>query len=538
MITSRQLIPLTAGLISSVLILATIAPGQSESTPKKAETTGGVGETKAVAAIPQGPREPIRNLPGIKLPKTNLSPLPRELAEPIGLPAQDQQIFDKLRSLRVSLTATNMPLTDVVANLRDQTRINVLLDKPSLEEEGVTTNTPITANITDARLDHALARILDQYNLTFIVKHGVLMITSQLAAGNELVTRVYPVADLVWSQDPGPETPADFDTLIEIVEQTLSPNSWSCVGGAGTIEPFTRTLSLVVNQTLAVHNQIAETLDILRMSRQGAAEPKSLVQNRDKPEPPTSRLVAGMGLRELELIKFAHETPVSVKFVETPLTNILGFLREFTKLQFDLDRASLEEEGVTLDTPMSIELTDRPLASVLNLLLNQYNLTWLIRNDVIVITSMLQAGNDLRTLAYTVPDLVVLSDGVDRWSVYQCELMEILHQTASPNSWSSVGGAGTVQYFPASQTLVVNQTREVHREIQELLGMLRESLARLPSIVQASGLPAVEKQDQWRLKEALAAPHARSQKAASGHRDISKGMQPVVCPYCQKAKTK
>jgi general secretion pathway protein D len=56
----------------------------------------------------------------------------------------------------------------------------------------------------------------------------------------------------------------DFDSLIELIEQTISPNSWSSVGGAGTIEPFQPNLSLVVNQTQAVHEQISDLLQQLR----------------------------------------------------------------------------------------------------------------------------------------------------------------------------------------------------------------------------------------------------------------------------------
>jgi general secretion pathway protein D len=56
----------------------------------------------------------------------------------------------------------------------------------------------------------------------------------------------------------------DFDSLIELIEQTISPNSWSSVGGAGTIQPFQPNLSLVVNQTQAVHEQISDLLTQLR----------------------------------------------------------------------------------------------------------------------------------------------------------------------------------------------------------------------------------------------------------------------------------
>jgi hypothetical protein len=36
----------------------------------------------------------------------------------------------------------------------------------------------------------------------------------------------------------GPGQTVDFDSLIQLIESTISPNSWDSVGGAGTVEPF------------------------------------------------------------------------------------------------------------------------------------------------------------------------------------------------------------------------------------------------------------------------------------------------------------
>jgi len=63
---------------------------------------------------------------------------------------------------------------------------------------------------------------------------------------------------------PGTGQVVDFDSLIQLIESTISPNSWSSVGGAGTIEEFQPNLSLVVNQTQNVHDQIADLLAQLR----------------------------------------------------------------------------------------------------------------------------------------------------------------------------------------------------------------------------------------------------------------------------------
>jgi hypothetical protein len=56
-----------------------------------------------------------------------------------------------------------------------------------------------------------------------------------------------------------------------------------------------------------------------------------------------------------------------------------------------------------------------------------------------------------------------------------CEdhLIRLLTHTVSPKTWTTAGGHGTVEYFPLSLALVVNQTPGVHEKIEKLLGDLR-----------------------------------------------------------------
>jgi len=57
---------------------------------------------------------------------------------------------------------------------------------------------------------------------------------------------------------------ADFQTLINLIQQTVAPTTWNTVGGTGAIQPFPTNLSIVVSQTQEVHEDIADLLDQLR----------------------------------------------------------------------------------------------------------------------------------------------------------------------------------------------------------------------------------------------------------------------------------
>ena len=54
-------------------------------------------------------------------------------------------------------------------------------------------------------------------------------------------------------------------------------------------------------------------------------------------------------------------------------------------------------------------------------------------------------------------------------------LMAEIRRTVQPASWSANGGPGTIQYFPPTMSLVVNQTPTAHRRIAILLARMRQA---------------------------------------------------------------
>ena len=57
---------------------------------------------------------------------------------------------------------------------------------------------------------------------------------------------------------------ADFASLIDLIQNTVAPQTWNTVGGQGAIQPFPTNLSIVVSQTQEVHDEIADLLQQLR----------------------------------------------------------------------------------------------------------------------------------------------------------------------------------------------------------------------------------------------------------------------------------
>ncbi len=82
--------------------------------------------------------------------------------------------------------------------LSDQHGILVVLDRQELEQFGLDPETTfVTANYTNITLRSALRLTLPQNDLGYYIDNEVLLITSREKADTQLVTKVYPVADLV-----------------------------------------------------------------------------------------------------------------------------------------------------------------------------------------------------------------------------------------------------------------------------------------------------------------------------------------------------
>jgi hypothetical protein len=86
------------------------------------------------------------------------------------------------------------------------------------------------------------------------------------AAPVKMVTKVYPVADLVipvGGDKKGPVKTTE-DQLIKLISTTVAPESWAAKGGEGTLDYFPLNLALAVNQPAEIQEQIGEFLAALR----------------------------------------------------------------------------------------------------------------------------------------------------------------------------------------------------------------------------------------------------------------------------------
>ncbi len=88
-----------------------------------------------------------------------------------------------------------------------------------------------------------------------------------------------------------------------------------------------------------------------------------------------------------EKIAEALKQPTQIEFVETPLKDVIDYLKDLHHIEIQLDSAALKEEGIDENTPVTKNLKGISLRSALKLMLDEMHLTYVIHNDVLLITS-------------------------------------------------------------------------------------------------------------------------------------------------------
>lgn len=217
----------------------------------------------------------------------------------------------------ISLHFQAVPLTEIIRHIATTHGINIILDTRAIETEGLLAEQAVSIDVDNIKLKSALNLLLDQAGgLVYDIENEVLKITNVLEQETKYTPRVYNVADLVVplglnaSTDPfagltesnsyaygsgfggaglfqveddlsigiggngsrgrgrsgrgANDNGVDFSGLVDLITTTVEPGTWDLDGGSGRLSGDENTLSLVIRQTPAVHEQIVDLLHQLR----------------------------------------------------------------------------------------------------------------------------------------------------------------------------------------------------------------------------------------------------------------------------------
>jgi hypothetical protein len=367
-----------------------------------------------------------------------------------------------------------MPLKDVVKYLETEYELPLVLSTKKLEEASVSPDTPVTISLSGVTLDSLLRQMLKDLELVVVVRNSVAQITTPEDAESQLVLVGYPIHDLV-ATPYGP----DYDSLVELISSTIRPASWGGVGGPGAIDYVAGWL--LIPQTMDVHEELEAVLSDLR--QQLALGPATSVFANPRRRTAEARIVAAL------------ERPVQASFHEQSLTRVCDELTSQLGVPVRCAK-KLEEASISIDTPITGEFPIAPARVQLRRLLRPLELTYVIRDEALLITTPEDAENRLTTRVYDVRPLVDNDVGLFRTGGPMQDadsLIEMITSLLSPDSWDDVSGPGAIDFYRG--LLVISQTQDVQDELAAFLAELRRAMLwrDQPGVMPATELSAAEK---------------------------------------------
>ncbi|WP_146400237.1 hypothetical protein [Pseudobythopirellula maris] len=155
-----------------------------------------------------------------------------------------------------------------------------------------------------------------------------------------------------------------------------------------------------------------------------------------------------------------------MEFTDTPLEEVVAFLRNEYNIEVQLDTPSLDDFGIGPDKSVDIQARNTTLGAALQLLLNQLELGYTITDGVLMITTQEEVELRLTTAVYCL-------DGMD---IRPNAMHRALTQTVAPSSWQDKGGSDAEAILVNDRTIVISQTTRAHEQIHALLGALRSAM--------------------------------------------------------------
>ncbi len=156
-------------------------------------------------------------------------------------------------------------------------------------------------------------------------------------------------------------------------------------------------------------------------------------------------------------------------FSEAPLTQVAQILEQEYGFPVRLDVPALDELGIGPDEPVTFSMHGISLRLALRLMLKNLQLTYIIQDEVLFITTPEAADQQLRICVYDVREIVgpAKDQSVD-------ELIDAVVACVASETWAENGGGEAEIRWLQPGFLVISQTQAVHEEVHALLETIRD----------------------------------------------------------------
>lgn len=169
----------------------------------------------------------------------------------------------------------------------------------------------------------------------------------------------------------------------------------------------------------------------------------------------------------------ALNSETTFDYLDQPLKDVIEDISFSHNIPIVIDTKALEDYGIDTGTPITRALKGISLRSALRLMLGSLELTYVIRDEVLQITTPEAAITALSTRFYDVSELLPPSgDG----SV----LVELIKTLVAPDTWCGSEHIGAIIYVEHLESLAIRQTDDVFHEIETLLATTKHLVQKPP----------------------------------------------------------
>lgn len=258
------------------------------------------------------------------------------------------------------------------------------------------------------------------------------------------------------------QQPAQGEGSRNVVITTNSPPVESSPDGLEAVQ-------LAVAETKGDTDSYGEASD--RMSDQGVARDEMLRARYDV-----------IDFKELsaaeERIRAALDEDTMLDFIETPLDQVIDFFEELHEVSVEIDTRALDDVGIGTDVPITRNLKGITLRSALRLMLDDLELTYIIKHEALMITTTEAADAYVETHVYSLHRLGDIDSEA---------LANAIQNTIRPDTWRTSASSdqtlppnkvqaqkkprlATIEAMPGC--LVIRQSQHAHEEVTDLLTQL------------------------------------------------------------------
>ncbi len=342
---------------------------------------------------------------------------------------------DKRLIQKTTIAADQVPLRELLQQLCDKHKLKLEIDSKGLADEGIQESLPATIHVDGVTLGSALNLLLHPHGLRHFVEKGTLFVLSQKIAEETLVTRTYPLSGLGLAA-------GDLEAFQLLLQDVGTTAPWQETEGVGGQIVNITPQAMTIEQSRVGHDEIADLLQRLAAALAGKRRPPMPVE------------------RAEDLIRKGLAKPATFPAGEMMLPELIKLLQANYKLNVWIDTIPLADEGVD---PEGVKLTfsgnKQALGPALAEALKNDNLAWLIRDELLQITTTELANEYMVTRIYD----------VRRQNRPTAEIAAQLEEQADLGPWEDADGVGgcTAVFGPL---LLVSQTAATHDKIATLLG--------------------------------------------------------------------